>query len=280
MFNAFWYSKSSSNYMAGIFVLCWIQCSIQNLSWLRKTTLSTKNSLAMATEVSISVNLHFTKAVFAALGSLFLKHHLQRKCGPRKLVQGELEQNTHERVLTRQDFASKLMDPQTFSGKSFTLILYSNHHLQPSSHSLGLSAFAKSGNNGMWPMPWPLLFWFLIHLLHLSKTIPGSSCYTTIWPSCSLLWDLTSGSFSSRHSCSYCQQASVWTHMLFSLNHDSKLTLNNSSGGSYTGDFFWRRKVVRIAHILQEVPWQATSSDCFKLHYTWSDKLRSLSLQG
>lgn len=41
--------------MAGIFVVCRIQCSIQNLSWLKKTTLGTKNSLAMATEVSISV---------------------------------------------------------------------------------------------------------------------------------------------------------------------------------------------------------------------------------
>lgn len=95
----------------------------------------------MATEGSIFVHLHFIQAVFAALGSLFLMQHLQKKCGPRK-VQGELEQNTQGRVLTRQDFASKLMDPQTTGGESFTLILYSSHDLQHSSHCLGLSAFA------------------------------------------------------------------------------------------------------------------------------------------
>jgi len=40
--------------MAGIFVVCRIQCSIQKPELaLKKTTLGTKNSLAMATQVSI-----------------------------------------------------------------------------------------------------------------------------------------------------------------------------------------------------------------------------------
>lgn len=135
--------------------------------------------------------------------------------------------------------------PLVRNHESFTLILYSSYHLQPSSHCLGLSAFAKSGNNGIWPMPWTLL-----------NTLPSdswsTSCiclkafqvlhnYSTIWPSYSLLWGLTSGSFNSRHSCSYCQQASVWTYIF--TESWQQADLRKFLWCTYIGHFsFWKTK--------------------------------------
>lgn len=51
----------------------------KTLAGWKKTTLGTENCLAVATEVSVLVNLHFIQAIFAALGSLFLIQHLQKK---------------------------------------------------------------------------------------------------------------------------------------------------------------------------------------------------------